>query len=324
VTESNRHSERINLLADVAEMYFLQGKNQAEIAKAIGMTRSNISRMLTEARNAGIIQIQINRPLKEDHALAQKLVERFDLINARVVCVEQSSQLLPKLGRVAGKELLSRLKPGWILGTSWGTAICATVDQLEVTAPISDIKVVQLLGAFGARIKEYDGHSIVRRLEEKLDAESIYINAPFLVENKKVAESLFENKNVEEPLRFGKHADIALLGVGSSELSHCSYYLANYVNREEILDIQEKGAVGDVCARFFSIDGELIPEIFQDRMIGISLDDLVNIPLRIGVAGGAAKIDPIIGALRSGLINILVSDTATITEVLERTNHTYS
>jgi len=288
------------------------------------MTRSNISRMLTEARNAGIIQIQINRPLKEDHALAQKLVERFDLINARVVCVEQSSQLLPKLGRVAGKELLSRLKPGWILGTSWGTAICATVDQLEVTTPISDIRVVQLLGAFGARIKEYDGHSIVRRLEEKLDAESIYINAPFLVENKKVAASLFENKNVEEPLRFGKHADIALLGVGSSELSHCSYYLANYVNREEILDIQEKGAVGDVCARFFSIDGELIPEIFQDRMIGISLDDLVNIPLRIGVAGGAAKIDPIIGALRSGLINILVSDTATIAEVLERTNHTYS
>jgi deoxyribonucleoside regulator len=324
VTESNRHSERINLLADVAKMYFLQGKNQAEIAKAIGMTRSNISRMLTEARNAGIIQIQINRPLKEDHALAQKLVERFDLINARVVCVEQSSQLLPKLGRVAGKELLSRLKPGWILGTSWGTAICATVDQLEVTTPISDIRVVQLLGAFGARIKEYDGHSIVRRLEEKLDAESIYINAPFLVENKKVAASLFENKNVEEPLRFGKHADIALLGVGSSELSHCSYYLANYVNREEILDIQEKGAVGDVCARFFSIDGELIPEIFQDRMIGISLDDLVNIPLRIGVAGGAAKIDPIIGALRSGLINILVSDTATIAEVLERTNHTYS
>jgi deoxyribonucleoside regulator len=324
VTESNRHSERINLLADVAKMYFLQGKNQAEIAKAIGMTRSNISRMLTEARNAGIIQIQINRPLKEDHALAQKLVERFDLINARVVCVEQSSQLLPKLGRVAGKELLSRLKPGWILGTSWGTAICATVDQLEVTTPISDIRVVQLLGAFGARIKEYDGHSIVRRLEEKLDAESIYINAPFLVENKKVAASLFENKNVEEPLRFGKHADIALLGVGSSELSHCSYYLANYVNREEILDIQEKGAVGDVCARFFSIDGELIPEIFQDRMIGISLYDLVNIPLRIGVAGGAAKIDPIIGALRSGLINILVSDTATIAEVLERTNHTYS
>jgi DNA-binding transcriptional regulator LsrR (DeoR family) len=54
-------------------------------------------------------------------------------------------------------------------------------------------------------------------------------------------------------------------------------------------------------------------------MIGISLDDLLKIPVRMGVAGGAAKLNPIIGALRSGLINILISDAATITEVLNRT-----
>lgn len=319
MTETKRHIERLNLLADVAEMYFLQGKNQAEIAKAIGMTRSNISRMLSEARNSGIIEIQINRPLKEDYTLARDLIKRFHLKNARVVCVNHSSQLLPILGQVAGKELLTRLKPGWILGTSWGTAISATVDQLEVTTPVTDIKVVQLLGAFGARIKEYDGHSIVRRLEEKLDAEGVYINAPFLVENNKIAESLFENKNVEEPLQLGKHADIALLGVGSSELAYCSYYLADYVDREEIYEIQKTGAVGDVCARFFSIEGEIIPKVFHGRMIGISLDDLVKIPVRMAVAGGAAKINPIIGALKSGLINILVSDAATISEVLKRT-----
>jgi len=319
VTESNRQIDRENLLADIAEMYFLQGKNQAEIAKDIGMTRSNVSRMLTEARNSGIIQIHINRPLKEDRTLAQELKERFQLINARVVVVDQSNQLLPKLGQVAGKELLSRLKPGWILGSSWGTAVSATVDQLEVTSPISEINVIQLLGALGARIKEYDGHAIVRRLEEKLDAEGIYINAPFLVEDKNIAASLYENKNVQEPLRFGKHADIALLGVGSSELAHCSYYLANYVSRKEMLAIQETGAVGDVCGRFFSIEGNIIPKVFQDRMIGISLEDLKSIPVRMGVAGGPAKLNPIIGALRSGLINILVSDATTASEVIKRT-----
>jgi len=319
VTESNRHIDREYLLADIAEMYFILGKNQSEIAKDIGMTRSNVSRMLTEARNSGIIQIQINRPIKEDRKLAQELIKRFNLINARVVVVDQTNHVLAKLGQVAGKELLSRLKPGGILGSSWGTAISATVDQLEVTSPILEIKVVQLLGALGARIKEYDGHSIVRRLEEKLDAEGIYINAPFLLEDKNIATSLLENKNIQEPFRFGKHADIALLGVGSSELAHCSYYLADYVTREEVLDIQETGAVGDVCGRFFSIKGEIIPKVFQDRMIGIPLEDLKNIPIRMGVAGGPAKLNPIIGALRSGLINILVSDAATISEVIIRT-----
>ncbi len=318
MVDSNRQNDRLDLLADVAEMYFLQGKNQAEIARKIGMTRSNVSRMLTEARNSGVIQIHINRPLQENHTLAQQLVERFGLINARVVKVDIPAQLLDKLGQIASKELLAHLKPGWILGTSWGTAIHAAVDQLEVSDPVSDIKVAQMLGALGARIKEYDGHSIVRLLEQKLSAEGIYINAPFLVENKDVAHSLLENKSVHESLNFAKRSDIALLGVGSSELAHCSYYLADYVTRKEIRDIQKTGAIGDVCGRFFNLQGEICAKDFQQRFIGIFAEDLLKIPLRMGIAGGPAKIEPILGALRGKLINILVSDEASVKEVLKR------
>lgn len=320
MTEHNRQEDRLNLLADIAEMYFLDGKNQAEIARSTGMTRSNVSRMLTEARHSGIIQIHIDRPLRENPALAQNLVKRFALVNARVVDVGQNAQLLTKLGQVAGNELLYHLKPGWILGTSWGTAINATVEQLEVRVPISGIRIAQLLGALGARIKDYDGHSIVRRLEQKLNAEGIYINAPFLVKGPSVVHSLLENKSIAESLAFAKGADIALLGVGSTELGHSSYYLANYVNREEMLSIRAAGAIGDVCGRFYNLDGEICAKDFQKRLIGISVEDLQNIPLRIGVAGGPAKVDPIIGALRSGLINILISDEATVNEVLSRTN----
>ena len=320
LTQNNRQVERQNHLADVAEMYFLQGKNQSEIAEEMGVTRSNISRMLTEARNSGIIEIKINRPIKEDQALAKYLIQRFNLINARVVMVDHSSQLLSKLGRVAGKELLTHLKSGGILGTSWGTAISATVDQLILPRPIPNIKVTQLIGALGSRNKEYNGHAIVRRLEEKFDAEGIYINAPFLVEDKSIASSLCENKNIKEPLGIATQADVALLGVGSSELSYCSYYLADYVSRAEILQIQKTGAVGDVCARFYTIDGKIIPEIFQDRMIGISYEDLMKIPLRMGVAGGSAKINPIIGALKCGLINILVSDAITVSEIIRKSD----
>ncbi len=319
MSETNRQTERLDLLADIAEMYFLQGKNQAEIAHHIGMTRSNVSRMLTEARNSGIIQIQINRPLKEDHLLAKQLISRFGLINARVVEVNQTAQLLPKLGQVASKELLDLIKPGWILGAAWGTGISATVEQLDPPQPIPEIKIVQLLGALGARIKEYDGHAIVRRLGEKLDAEGIYINAPFLVENEEVAESLMKNKNVRESMSFAEMSDIALLGVGSSELMYCSYYLADYVTRDEILEVQKAGAIGDVCGRFFNLEGEICAKDFQKRLIGISVEDLMNIPIRIGVAGGPSKIGPIIGALRSGLINVLVSDQATVREVIDRT-----
>jgi len=314
-----KSDDRQSLLADIAEMYFIEGKNQAEIAKLVGVTRSNISRMLKDARNSGIVQIQINRPIREDQSMADQLINRFDLIDARVVVVDQSSLSLELLGKAAANELMAQLKPGWVIGTSWGTGISATVEEITKEPSLHELKVVQLLGALGARIEDYDAHAIVRRLAEKLDAEGFYINAPFLVKDNGIAESLLENRSVQETLVQGKRVDVALLGVGSSDMQHCSFYLADYVTRKEIQEIQQAGAIGDVCGRFFDINGEMTALKFQNRLIGISLADLLRIPVRIGVAGGKAKILPIIGALKGRLINVLVSDAKTIAEVLKQT-----
>jgi DNA-binding transcriptional regulator LsrR (DeoR family) len=316
--EKSHREDHTSLLADIAEMYFLEGKNQNEISQKVGMTRSNVSRLLKEARQTGIVSIQINRPIHENFALADKMVERFDLKTAHIVEVDHLNDLLNKLGKVAADELKSYLKPGIILGTAWGTAISATVEQLEVENRIPEVKVVQLLGALGSRIRGYDGHGILRRLEQKLDAVGIYLNAPYLVDDVQTARLLLENPSVKETLDYGKKADLALLGVGSLDLTNCSYYLAGYVSREEILKIQKFGAIGDVCGRFFNLDGEVIKNEYQNRLIGLPIEDLEKIPVRIGVAGGLGKIDPILGALRGKLINILITDSMTASEVLNR------
>lgn len=315
----NKDIDRLILLADIAEMYFIEGKNQSEIAKKVGMTRSNVSRLLKEAQRTGIVEFKVNHPLQENVNLGRKLRDRFNLLNASVINVHQPDQLLRILGQASAQELLRHLRTGDILGTAWGSAISASVDQIEGQPDIRELKIVQLIGAFGARVKEYDGIGIVRRLENTLDAEGIYIHAPFLVPNEQMAQSLLETNSVKEALNLAKQADVALLGIGSIDLEHSSYYLANLVSKEEILEIKKSGAIGDVCGRFFDINGQFSASDFQKRLIGISAEDLLEIPVRIGVAGGSPKINPIIGALRGGLINVLVSDAATIFEVLERT-----
>jgi len=321
VKDKLHQADRTSLLADIAEMYFLDGKNQNEIARKVGMTRSNVSRLLKEARQMGIVQIQINHPIQEINSLAREMVERFDMTDAHIIQVDHSSQLMSTLGRAAGRILMEHLAPGVVLGTAWGTAISATVDHLVITNRVPDIKVVQLLGALGSRIQGYDGHGIVRRLEELLDAEGIYMNAPFFVDDANTAELLLETSSIKETLNLAKQADIALLGVGSLDLSQCSFYLAGYVPKNEILEIQKTGAIGDVCGRFFNIHGEVTANEYQNQLIGIAIDDLTKIPIRIGVAGGNAKIDPIIGALRGKLVNILITDSVTALEVLKRTKN---
>jgi DNA-binding transcriptional regulator LsrR (DeoR family) len=312
--------ERLALLADIAEQYFVEGKTQEEIAQKVGVTRSSISRMLTEARSAGIVLIKIRHPIRENNILSRQLIDRFHLIGARVIKVDRNEKRLQLLGQAAGDELIKKLKSGFIIGTSWGTAVSTTVDEIEETPSFHRIKVVQLLGAMGARLDQYDAHAIVQRLANKLNAEGIYMNAPFLVDDQRMAESLLANKSIQETLSFGKQADIALFGVGSSELEHSSYYLAGHVNKKEILEIQQAGAIGDVCGRFYDINGNMTAMEFQNRLIGISVKEIKDIPIRIGVASGKAKVVPIIGALKGGLINILISDESTIRDVLKQTN----
>jgi DNA-binding transcriptional regulator LsrR (DeoR family) len=190
------------------------------------------------------------------------------------------------------------------------------VDEITLPYPLSGIKVVQLLGAVGTRIHQYNGVSIVHRLEEKLDAEGIYLNAPYLVDEVQAASMLMKNRDVHEALAFGSKADTALLGIGSTDTDASPYFLAGFITEKELSSIQASEAVGDVCGLFFNIDGKMCCPEFNDHTVGIRFENLIKIPNRIGVAGGSAKVKPLVGALSGGLINILITDSVTARAVL--------
>ena len=315
-----RRQSRLDLLADVAELYYVNNQNQTQIAHKMGVTRSMVSRMLTEARKLGLVKFQIERPYNLDYELTNIFRNKFDLKQAAVVAIPEGQPLLSSLGKVAARILIKNLHRNSILGTSWGTAISATVDEVTLPYPLSGIKVVQLLGAVGTRLYQYNGVSIVRRLEEKLDAEGIYLNAPYLVDEVQAASMLMKNRDVHEALAFGSRADTALLGIGSTDIDASPYFLAGFITEKELSSIQASEAVGDVCGLFFDINGKMCCPEFNDHTVGIRFETLIKIPNRIGVAGGSAKVKPLVGALTGGLINILITDSVTARAVLNFLN----
>ena len=122
--------EKLERLADVAEMYFVEGLTQSEIAKKVDVTRSMVSRMLTEARRRGIVKIHIERSYSYDSDLQAELSKRFELKKAVVFCHagENETEYLSRLGEVSAQELNSLLKNEMVLGVAWGTALSATID----------------------------------------------------------------------------------------------------------------------------------------------------------------------------------------------------
>lgn len=311
--------DRASLLADVAEMYYLEQKNQAEIAKSIGVTRSMISRMLTEARENGIVEIRVRRPVQSDRELERALVELFGLKNALVVtsAPRGGEQLLSALGNAGAQMLRRYLAPKMTLGLAWGTSISATVDAFE-SSNLRPIKVVQLVGAMGARNMEYDGHDLVSRMSEKIGGEAYYLNAPYLCESAAMAKSLLETKSIKETISLSRQTDVALLGVGTTSPDYSSFYLAGYISLQELQHLRREGAVGDVGGLHFDANGQPASEDFSDRLVSIRRKELLSIPIRLAVAGGEGKADAILAALQGKYINVLVTDSLTARIVLDR------
>ncbi len=312
MTPEKASPKRAAILADVAEMYYLEGKDQTDIARKVGVSRSMISRMLTEARRQGIVEIKVFRPIQSNLRLEEAIKKRFGIESVFVVSMEDTKpeKLLSTLGRAAADVLKKMIKPDLVIGVAWGTAVSATVEAIQGMEEPS-MKVIQLVGAQGARNAEYDGHAIVKRLAEKVGGEGLYINAPYLCQTPEIALSLRETRGIKEAIDMGKKVQVALLGIGTTEKEYSSYYLSGLLSDHEIGVFRENGVVGDIASNYFKLDGALYKDDFLKRVITISSDDLINIPVRVAIAGGAAKVNAIIGALNSRLVNYLVIDSIT-------------
>ncbi len=310
--------DRVNKLADVAEMYYLEGLTQSKIAKKMGVTRSTISRMITEAHKEGIVKIKIQRKFSFNKKLQSEMIQEFDLLDAVIYNgqPESAERYLTHLGAVGALALKPYLKDDIILGTAWGTTLNATINALEMDSPLHNIKIVQLVGALGEKSLDIDGHELVHDLVDKLGGEGYYLNTPYIVDSPETVEALMSVQSVCETMELMKECDVGLFGIGSLKLDYSTFFNAGYLVLDEMKGLAVHGAVGNVCGLFFDIQGESTAREFQQRSLTISKKDLVGIPTRIGIAGGSGKIDAILGALRGKYINILVTDDNTAREVL--------
>jgi deoxyribonucleoside regulator len=314
-----RGDERNKLLANVAVMYYDEGLTQSEVAKTVGVTRSAVSRMLSEAREKGIVTIQIQRPLRFDEKLAARLEERFGLLKAHVVVWNKSDQyhgLRSQLGVAASRILTDMLKPNTRIGVAWGTTVSATIEALTVANPLP-VTVVQLVGVVGSTDHTYDAHAQVQKLAEKLRGKGVYLFTPFVADTEDMARALLNNQSIREAIEVAKNCDIALLGIGATAPDLCSLYLAGHISLEALKMLQAAGAVGDISGWYFDADGKVLELDLHKYLVGIPAPDLLSIPLRLAVAGSAAKVEAIHGALQGRLINILVTDSQTAELVLE-------
>lgn len=304
-------------LAQVASLYYVDGKSQEEIGQEFGVSRSAVSRMLAEAREQGIVEIIVHYPWRTSPDLEQALVKTFKLKAASVLVTDDKTYegMLQGLGVLAARFLERMLHDGLIIGISWGTALYQMIRAMR-RRRLPGVEVVQLIGATGSENVPMDGPMLAQLLTERLGGSCYYIHAPLVVENETVRDGLLQDRNIRDTLARAERADVALVGIGTTRSDLSSLLRAGYVDEAEAERIRATGAVGDICGQHYSLTGQWLDIDINRRVVGISLTALSKIDTVIGVAGGSRKGAAILGSLRGRYVNVLITDDQAAQKVL--------
>ena len=200
-------------------------------------------------------------------------------------------------------------------------AVCLGRSTYEVIHAISPdfqakVRVAQAMGSMPFSMQEVDSATLARQLAQKLDGEVLYLSSPLMADNIKAAKVLRSQREINRVLKAARAADVALLGIGNLDPATSGFIKAGFITPAELAELTAAGAVGDVAGQIYTIEGQLQPCSYNQRVIGITLEELCQIPTSLAVAMGQAKAKAILGGLRTGAINVLCTDDNAAREVI--------
>ncbi|CAN7400698.1 sugar-binding transcriptional regulator [Rhizobium leguminosarum] len=304
----------LRLISRVAQMYHMEGRRQAEIAQHLRLSQATVSRMLKRAEAEDIVRTSVIPPAGTYSELEGALREKYDLPEAIVVeCTEdRDGAIMARIGEAAAHLLEVTLAPGEIIGvSSWSQTIFKMVENIHPQKSAQAKYVVQTLGGMGDPSVQTHATQLTTRLARLTGAEPKLLAVQGVTSSREAKLLMQADPFVRETIDLFGSITLAIVGIGAVEPSELLARSGNIFSSRELSDLAEAGAVGDISLRFFDKNGKPVKTPLDDRVIGLPLEDLERVDRVIALAGGSKKTDAIAGALRVGVIDMLVTDKFT-------------
>lgn len=289
----------------VAQLYYEQGATQAEIAEQLRVSRPSISRMLSDARAQGIVEIRVHRPSASDSGrLRESLEQALGLDAVYLVPGDQSRRMGPGLAPATRQALATTgLRAGDVLLVASGETTYALAQH--ALGDFSGVVVAPTVGGQAEPDPWHQTNEVVRAFTATSGGYPHYLFAPSMP-SAALLEALQDDPGYRQIVDDWNSAKVALVGVGAAPRTRKS--IARSVPRH---DAQVVKAVGDVCLAFFDAKGDEVSFPGNERMVRIPGEALRAVPHRIAVAVGTHKATSIVTAARAGWFNSLVTDEET-------------
>jgi len=302
------------LCVQAAMLYYQDGLTQREIGEKLGYSRIKINRVLSLAREIGILEIRIKAPPDWHLDLGTDLLRMFGLRDAVVVPSSgEGDTLVSALAEGAATWLSEQLEPGMRVGFGIGRTVSRLPETFHVDQPI-DCTFIEVVGSIYAQ--EWDRFDVTSRMAQLAGGSREILQSPRVVTDPDLGALLAREPSVADALNRARESDIIIQSVGPVDTS-AILFQSGVLGPDDLEELRNRGAVGDALAYYYDIRGNRVRSRTDSNLIGIDLDDLKNVPRSVVVAGGERKVDPILGALRGGYFNVLVTDATTARSLLD-------
>jgi deoxyribonucleoside regulator len=320
VTYHNLSDEEYRLCIRVSLLYYENNLTQDEIGKLLGYSRVKINRVLRQSRDAGIVEIRVSLPTDTFYRLEDDLLRKYSLRDVRIVeSAEPGQDLYLSLARGVAGWLSQTLTDGMYVGISHGRTVSYLPQVFRIDHPI-DCTFTEVVGAASENLNGEVSYNVTTKLADLAGGRAELFYAPTFVSNPELKKKLIAEPSIAAALKRARQCQIILQSVGPLDESALMFNFGQ-LNVNEMLELHQIGAVGDAMGHFYDANGNHVKTFMDDRVIGLDLEDLHNVPWSVLVAGGSEKIKPIDSALRGKLFNVLITDDQTAKTLLEEKLH---
>lgn len=295
--------ESEELMKRVAWMYYEDDLNQQEIADRLKLSRTKVLRLLKDSRESGFVRITLDVQAGLIFALEKQICHLSGMSECFII--PGGADVLQSVAKASAYRFAEALRSCERIGVGGGRTLHALVKELTPPDRVVTKEIVSMAGNTkpNLAIEPYD---IASGLVNKLPVEFFHLWAPARVSTKEEAALIKSSPSIRTVLDKAEQVDIAFLGIG--DMHNSSYVRYNYLNDQELVEIANVGGVGEVLGRFFDIGGRPIFDDLNSNYIAARLPFKTHV---IGMAGGVEKTEAILGAVRTGWLNGLVTDEIT-------------
>jgi deoxyribonucleoside regulator len=305
------------IVTSVARMYYLNRMGQSQIANIYGISRSTVSRMLTAAREQGIVRISVEESDPRDRDLERKLIDRLGLRNAVVIRAPGTTpeHVRRAVGYFAAPFVVNWIAEQPLVGLAGGRTLAELVHHIEPRQQGGGPTFVQLLGTIGSTPRPIDASEQCRTLALRFQGTFRTINLPAYAQNRHIRDLFLSHDDIRAVWKSIDSIRLALVGLGTLEKS--AFIERGILDPSVLSELRAAGAVGEICGRFFDARGRECQTSVSGRVVGVELDMLRDCADVAVVMSGASRGEAMLAAVRGGLVKSIVVDQVGAQSILD-------